>query len=1038
MNLKTLLTVLLLCTISQWSMAQETAIYKDDQKTFKRGMHFFEQKLFGKAQEEFDKVVAHQPTFADKDVPMYILQAELHAGLSALYLEQPDAEKRLLYFIERYEPNPVATRARLAIGDYYYNQRDYDLAIKYLSQVSKSELNNDEIIEVKFKLGYCYFVKKKFNRAGSYFRQTKETKTQFYYPSNYYYGIISFYDKKYDEALKSFERATKSRRYSKVVPVYLAQIYFAKGNYDKVIQYGEPIVDDNTVRERQMVEQLLGQAYFEKGMYDKALPRLENYVRKTPKVTKESMYQLAYTQYKTGQFKDAISNFEQLNSLNSKLGQSALYYMADALLKTNKKSKARQAFQRASQMNFDAKMKEDALINYAKLSYELGFDNEAINALRTIQTSSDYYAEAQNLMSEVFLNTRNYDQALATIRQINPTENKLKETWQKLAYFRGLQYFNEDNHPKAIELFNESLARPINRETKALAYFWKAESFYKTDQYDQSISEYMKFNSAAKEVSRLPANSSMGVGYYGLGYNYIKKDNYALAGKFFSQAVATIRPKLNSINDKYVTNFVYPDALLRAGDCYIYERKYENAKDYYDVIIRQQYPNQDYAMYQKSLIHGLQSKPFEQVALLDKLVERFPASLYADDAIYTKGNTLLNMDRKQLATESYQYLLSNYPNSDKARRAELKLGLIAYSLGRDEEALNYYKGVFRADPQSEEAQDALAAIKEIYISGGNPDGYFDFVNTVQGFNLGDYERDSLMYKAAEIKFENRDLNGAISAYTSYLQRFPSGNNSLKAHFYRGEALFDLKRYQEALPDYDYVARSSSPAYAETANHRAANITYYNEDARDFNAAATYYERLETIASTQELLFEAQQNGLRASYYAGDLAVVPTKADKLMQNPRATPADHAEANYFKGKALLQQKKYTEALTAFDKNIELSGDDSRAAESRYWKAFIAYKNRNLDKAMDLCFDVNKKSPNHTYWVVKAFILLSDIYAEKDNLFQAKATLQSIVDNYNGDQDLLNEAKQKLQNVINAEQGRSKIQSERPSDQLEMIED
>jgi TolA-binding protein len=169
-----------------------------------------------------------------------------------------------------------------------------------------------------------------------------------------------------------------------------------------------------------------------------------------------------------------------------------------------------------------------------------------------------------------------------------------------------------------------------------------------------------------------------------------------------------------------------------------------------------------------------------------------------------------------------------------------------------------------------------------------------------------------------------------------------------------------------------------------------------------------------------------------------MTVIPAKADKLMQNPRATPADHAEANYFKGKAFIQQKNYNGALAAFNKNIELSGDDSRAAESRYWKAFIAYKNRKLDAAMDLCFKVNQESPNHTYWVVKAFILLSDIYAEKDNLFQAKATLQSIVDNYNGDQALLAEAKQKLQNVINAEQGKSKIQGERPSDQMEMIED
>lgn len=110
-------------------------------------MHFYNQKLYGQALDEFDKVTRAANLFQDTDVPMYILQSELHAGLSALYLGQPDAEKRLLYFMERNEPSAVATRAGLALGNYYYDQRDYNAAIKYLSEVSALELSNEEIIE---------------------------------------------------------------------------------------------------------------------------------------------------------------------------------------------------------------------------------------------------------------------------------------------------------------------------------------------------------------------------------------------------------------------------------------------------------------------------------------------------------------------------------------------------------------------------------------------------------------------------------------------------------------------------------------------------------------------------------------------------------------------------------------------------------------------------------------------------------------------------------------------------------------------------
>jgi hypothetical protein len=55
--------------------------------------------------------------------------------------------------------------------------------------------------------------------------------------------------------------------------------------------------------------------------------------------------------------------------------------------------------------------------------------------------------------------------------------------------------------------------------------------------------------------------------------------------------------------------------------------------------------------------------------------------------------------------------------------------------------------------------------------------------------------------------------------------------------------------------------------------------------------------------------------------------------------------------------------------------------------------------------------KNLPNYDYWVTKTFILLADNYVALNDTFQAKATLQSIIDNYKGDDDILPTAKQKL---------------------------
>ena len=52
-----------------------------------------------------------------------------------------------------------------------------------------------------------------------------------------------------------------------------------------------------------------------------------------------------------------------------------------------------------------------------------------------------------------------------------------------------------------------------------------------------------------------------------------------------------------------------------------------------------------------------------------------------------------------------------------------------------------------------------------------------------------------------------------------------------------------------------------------------------------------------------------------------------------------------------------------------------------------------------------------PSHDYWVAKSFILLADNYVAMKDTFQAKSTLQSVIDNYEGKDDILPTAKEKL---------------------------
>jgi hypothetical protein len=80
-----------------------------------------------------------------------------------------------------------------------------------------------------------------------------------------------------------------------------------------------------------------------------------------------------------------------------------------------------------------------------------------------------------------------------------------------------------------------------------------------------------------------------------------------------------------------------------------------------------------------------------------------------------------------------------------------------------------------------------------------------------------------------------------------------------------------------------------------------------------------------------------------------------------------------------------------------------------------ANILYLRREYKTSLSSAFDLTNKMPSHDYWVAKTYILIADNYIGLKDAFQAKSTLQSIIENYeNKDDDILTQAKEKLEKL------------------------
>lgn len=1012
----------LLCFAGEM-MAQKTTVFSEANLSFKRGEDFFSKGIYGYAMAEYKDAIEMLRPANEPEWEQLKMRAELGYAKSAVRLDKPDGEKLILDFIRKYSPDPLASQALMEVANYFYNAKKYDKALEFFKEINPRGLGQAMRSEVYFKTGYCYFVQKEFRQAETNFIQIKDAPGDYFYPANYYYGLCKFFQTKYNDAIKSFRLVERSREYKPHVPYYIAQIYFAQRDFDKVIEYTTPKLNDRKLRKLKEMNRLLGQAHFERGEYDKALPFLEKGV--TRQMEAQDFYQLGFCQYNAQKYDHAAKNFQELTNVNSAMGQMGLYYLADCRMRLNDKEAARNAFSAVSRMNYDPELQEVALINYAKLSYELKFDKDALTALQQIRRNSIYYNEAQVLMSDIFVNTKNYDQAIKTLESMPNKTAQLKEAYQQVLYLRGLQQMKDDRTVAAKGLFTKSISNSVDSRYKALALYWLGDIQHQEKNYDRSTDYLNQFLALTKSQRNLPDESSVYTANYLQGYNYLKRKNFNTAEKYFRESVEGIRRNASFISNTTVKGNVLGDATLRAGDCLFKKNKYNEAIKFYDAAVNARYPGFEYALFQKAIIEGLRGRNTDKIIALESLIDRHSKSAYADDALFQLGITYQEIKQASKATQAFKSLVAKYPNSELVNNALLRLGLVAYNQGNRPAAIEYYKQVFSHSPDKEEADAAMTALREIYIKDMNdPDGFTAFLETVPGYSLDGSEKDQIAFDAAENAYESAQYEKAITGYTNYISRYPKGINIMVARYHRGESYAVLEQYTKALNDYEWILSKGQGRYYVDALGKAAQIAYHNEE--DFNKAYDYYSKWEREATDPEDRFDAQLGTMRSAYRLNNTGAVKSAASKVSNNPSASDVQKATAEFYIGKIAFDSKDYGTAMRSFERVMQLS-DNEQTAEARYLIAQIHYMNRDLDKAKKRCLDNNNESSGYPFWVGKSLLLLSDVFAEQGDTFSATTVLEALIQNYeNKTDEIIPTARQKLEVLKRQSAANSRIDS------------
>ena len=996
--------------LSSSSFAQQTRNLDDPQASYKQAKDFFQQSYYSLAYPIFkDLKYSLRETDRSNNAVEY-QDVRYYYLVCALEQNDKTAVTAAKEFVELENNAPRVGMMSFHLAEYYFRQQDYVSAVRLYEQADIDNLSNTDIANMKFHQGYGYFVQQQFDKALPLFDAIRQLpQDPNYTDANYYYGFISFYQKKYGQALSSFRVVEDNPRYEKVVPYYVANIYLVQGQKEKAIEYAEARLKKGNQYYDVELRQLVGHGYYEKQDFAKALPYLEQYVNLSKKVTREDLYELSYCYYQTKNWNKAIDGFKQLGGNKDSLAQNSMYMLGDAYLKTGQKANARNAFLFCASNSSNPRQKEISQFNYAKLSYELGYQDVALAELQNFAQAypnSEYSREGKELLVSVLANTNNYKEAIGMLDSLDHPSENARRLYPRILYGRAMEMVNDGLLLNANDLLDKALKDPNNGSVLPYINFWKAEIAYRLNKVDDAIRYYLEYLKSSISNGEVNATNAK----YNLGYCFLKKENYHQAQGFFEQVVRT--PKITSSS-------LEQDAYLRDADCYYMNRDFKTALAMYNKVLDLSWPASDYATFQKAMIAGV-SNGKDKIALLNSINRKYPASSLSSDANMEIAGTYLAGEQYR---EALPYLKNviHAPGAETLKpRAYLQSGIAWYNLDNNKEALNQYDSLLQQFPHSPEAQDALDNAKTIYVEEGRTSEYVNFAKSM-GVEVSTSQEDQLAYEEAEVQFNNGSFPAAAQKFEAYLSKFPDGKYSLEANYYKSEIYFSQKNWAKAADGYGAVADKAPNKFAEKSLLQAARLNFF--ELKDYTRAEKYFTRLKDFASSQENKMEAMRGLLRSQYQLEKWPDAVTNAKDLLTQKGLSTDDKILANMAIAKSFQTGGQCETALQYFRTAASL-GKSAYGAEARYQIADCLFHQNQLKDAEKASFEVINKSGSYEVWVTKAYLLLGDIYLAEKDYFNAKATFQSIVENAKVE-DLRQQAQQKLDQVTAEEKKGSKVE-------------
>ncbi|MCT4561259.1 MAG: tetratricopeptide repeat protein [Crocinitomicaceae bacterium] len=968
------------------SFSQTSDKYNSPYAGFYRAEELFTKEQYSAAREEFRLFMNR---FENKLDAKYI-QARYYEGISALRLYQNDAVPLLELFNKDYPESIYRKDIYFQLGKFYYQKKEYDVAVEWLTKLDVTDVEPEEADEYRFKLGLSYFELNNYDKARFQFYEVKDSPSQYGAPSLYYFSHIEYTKGSYQNALDGFLRLKDDPSFSRLVPSYIVQIYYLQGKYKEVTEFAPQIMDSIEVTSAKTIEHMIGDSYYKMGQYQEAEPYLEKYNRSSL-TTRTEDYQLGFTYYKNKKYQKAIPYLDKATKVEDSLAQIAFYQIGECYLLLDQPVPARSAFERASNMEADRKISEDANYQYAVLSYKLDLNpyDEALVAFENYLNkypNSKRKSDVYQYLVNVYTSTNSYDKALQSLDNLPNKDVRLKSAYQIIAFNAGVEQFQNENYSKAIEYFKLVDRFNIESNLSGKAEFWMGDAEYQMKHYGKAVSGYRSFlNSTAVSDQKMKGDA-----YYNMGYAKLNLHDTLAAIENFT---------LYTQQGQHDSKKKLADAYMRIADGYYSTRQNEPAINAYREVVRMKAGYEDQALHYLGKTLGYSGKNDEKIWCHKEILEKYPRSKYTQVAILEIAVTYLTMNKYNESMKYYKQLIDEYPNTYLVRDAMIAVADLHYKMQNYLKAEQAYKDVLNKFSGDKGVCDLCSKnLVALYATMREQERLQMMIQEFPCLEVSKDDQEKLFYDPAFQFYNDSDFVKAIPEIKKYLKNYPNGNYTSEMMAFLGNAYFSLDSIELALDTYKKFLQRPNNGYTEYVASRSAKYTYNNER---YEEAILFYKKVEEVSSQPDVLNNAQIGIMRSAFLLKKYQDAIVYADKVLGQSQLTNTIRFEAQYAKGMSCYHVGKMTESRNALE-YVVLNTTTVLGAEAKYTMAAIAYQADSLDETDKLVRELLKMKPSYNYWVAKGLILQTRVLIKKDDLFQAEQTLKSVLEHYPNKED------------------------------------